>query len=185
MADLSSMTSLSTFIMATDCSSVKPSSWRRCTKRRVSKWWSRLRVAEAWNARRRAGLRTTMLLFGRCPAGRLRLLPSRGPPLFLAGLTPAVWRLLLDAGCHSAPLDASLACRKTTAEALGMAVAAEVGTERGPDQLRRGSRNRGRFCAGFMFVLCVFRPSGKPRKHGQRVCQREVPELVLPRFGRR
>ena len=172
LADLSSMTSLSTFIMATDCSSVKPSSWRRCTKRRVSKWWSRLRVAEAWNARRRAGLRTTMLLFGRCLAARLRLLPSRRPSLFVAGLTPAVWRNPLGAGCHPAPLDASLACRKTMAEALGMAVAVEVGTERGPVQLRRGSRNRGRVCTGFMVVLCVFRRSGTLRKHGQRVGQR-------------
>lgn len=47
--------------MATDCSSVNPSSCRRWTNLSVSKWWSRLRAAEAWNERLRLGLRATML----------------------------------------------------------------------------------------------------------------------------
>lgn len=55
-AYLSSMTSFRTFIMATDWSSVKPSLCSRCTNLSVSKWWSRCRIAVAWNARRRMGL---------------------------------------------------------------------------------------------------------------------------------
>ena len=39
----SSMTSERTSIMAFDCSSENPSSLRRCTNFRVSKWWSRER----------------------------------------------------------------------------------------------------------------------------------------------
>ena len=42
--------------MATDCSSLKPSVWRRLTNFRVSKWWSLGRAGVAWNARR-AGLK--------------------------------------------------------------------------------------------------------------------------------
>jgi hypothetical protein len=40
MPYLSSMTSLSTLIMPSACSSVKPSSFIRCTNLSVSKWWS-------------------------------------------------------------------------------------------------------------------------------------------------
>jgi hypothetical protein len=48
---LSSMTSLRIFIMATDCSSVRPSSLSRCTNLSVSKWWSRRDAAVREKAR--------------------------------------------------------------------------------------------------------------------------------------
>lgn len=59
---LSSMTSLRTFIMATDCASVKPSSSSLCTNLRVSKWWSRDWRAVAWKARWCNGLSRMLVL---------------------------------------------------------------------------------------------------------------------------
>ena len=53
---LSSMTSFNVFIMATDCSSVKPSLLRRWTNFRVSKWCSLWRGEVAWKALRTPGL---------------------------------------------------------------------------------------------------------------------------------
>jgi len=50
--NLSSMTSLRTFIIATAWSSVKPSSLSRRTNFSVSKWWSLDWIAVALNARR-------------------------------------------------------------------------------------------------------------------------------------
>ena len=74
VAYLSSMTSLRTFIMATDCSSVKPSLCSRWTNLSVSKWWSRCRRGVAWKARWSVGLRRSVaalwLACGRADAGR-------------------------------------------------------------------------------------------------------------------
>ena len=52
---LSSITSLRTLIIATACFSEKPSSCKRCTNLRVSKWCSLLCRVVAWKARRRSG----------------------------------------------------------------------------------------------------------------------------------
>lgn len=50
----SSITSDRTTIIARDCSSVKPSCWRRWTNFRVSKWWSLRLGVVAEKARRAA-----------------------------------------------------------------------------------------------------------------------------------
>lgn len=49
------MTSLITFIIATACASEKPSSCKRWTNLRVSKWWTLARVAVALKFRRTLG----------------------------------------------------------------------------------------------------------------------------------
>lgn len=67
---LSSITSLRTFIMATDCSSVKPSPCKRLTNLRVSKWWSREWRVVAWKGRGCRGRRGRNWLVN---AGRARM----------------------------------------------------------------------------------------------------------------
>lgn len=97
---LSSITSLRTFIIATACSSVKPSSFSRWTNFNVSKWWSRSLESEAENDLElcaikhcadgglEAGLLREAKQFGSCCASLLVTQAIhenwRGNPLWLA-----------------------------------------------------------------------------------------------------
>ena len=127
---LSSMTSLSTFIIATAWGSVNPSSRNRWTNFRVSKWWSRDWRGVAWNALRHDGS-CNMLVRGLWPLSmdRTRLdicWPEAGlcefPLLFAAAL------------------NARIVCG---------------GNEDRVCQLNLGSKNRGSVCTEFAIVFAI------------------------------
>lgn len=82
------MTSLRTFIIATDCSSVNPSSCNFWTNFNVSKWCSLLRAGEAWKARRRLG----------CWRGEPALLKALFGSIREEDLPPCIERACTEAG---------------------------------------------------------------------------------------
>ena len=148
-AHLSSITSLSTFIIAADCSSVKPSSSSRWTNLSVSKWWSRLCAAEAWKDRRSAGGSRRRVFVG---GGRAWGVCRHGGAMDIG----------VPGSCHRRVAPFCCCCWKIMLETPRVV----AGDSCVPAQLSRGRRNRGNVCAVFI-VYC----EGMPVDAGDVACR--------------
>lgn len=121
--------------MATDCSSEKPSSCSLWTNLSVSKWWSLLLGAEAWNDRLVIGLRMS---------ARILLQLGAVGHIEAAHMTELVYIVFGDV-FHFAAVPTLLFIRdcSVTWNRMGE-TARDAFIEGGPCQLSRGRRNLGR-----------------------------------------